>query len=131
EGSFFGEVGVFTGERRALAASAQSDCVIGRVPESTVKKIIEDAEPVRKLLESVIHHLKSTTDHYMQEVMRTEKLALVGTMVSSILHDFKNPFSIISLGAHVLTQRYADDEKAIKICDNIESQIRRMVDMAN
>lgn len=131
EGSFFGEVGVFTGELRALEARAKTDCLVGRVPEKTVKKIIEDAEPVKRILESVIHHLKSTTSHYVDEVMRTEKRALVGTMVSSILHDFKNPFSIISLGAHIISQRYGDDAKTAQICNNIESQIRRMVDMAN
>ena len=132
EGSFFGEVGVFTGEQRALDASAQTDCIVGRVPEATVKKIIEDAEPVKKVLESVIKHLKNTTSHYMQEVMRREKLSLVGTMISSILHDFKNPFSIISLGSHIILQRHGDDDpKTAKICTNIESQIRRMVDMAN
>jgi len=131
EGSFFGEVGVFTGEHRALGAVALGHCTIGRVPEPTVKKIIEDAEPVRRILESVIHHLKSTTDHYMDEVMRTEKLTLVGTMVSSLLHDFKNPFSIISLGSNIIAQRYKDDPKTSKICENMESQIRRMVNMAN
>jgi signal transduction histidine kinase len=130
-GSFFGEVGVFTGERRALGASARGASVLGRVSEATVKKIIDDAEPVRKILESVIHHLKSTTDHYMDEVMRTEKLALVGTMVSSLLHDFKNPFSIISLGSHLIAQRHKDDPKTAKVCNNIELQIRRMVNMAN
>lgn len=132
EGSFFGEVGVFTGEQRALDASAQSDCVLGRIPEETVKKIIEDAEPVKKVLESVIAHLRSTTSHYMKEVMRKEKLSLVGTMMSSILHDFKNPFSIISLGSHMIQQRHGeDDPRTAKICGNIEAQIRRMVDMAN
>jgi len=131
EGSFFGEVGVFTGEHRALGAMAFGPCTVGRVPEVTVKKIIEDAEPVRKILESVIHHLKSTTDHYMDEVMRTEKLTLVGSMMSSLLHDFKNPFSVISLGAHIIEQRYKDDPKTTKICENMESQIRRMVNMAN
>lgn len=132
EGGFFGEVGVFTGEKRALGAVAATDAVVARVPEATVKKIIEDAEPVRKILESVIHHLNNTTRHYVEDVMRSEKLSLVGTMVSSILHDFKNPFSIISLGAHVIRQRYGDDDpRTDKICANIESQIRRMVDMAN
>ena len=131
EGSFFGEVGVFTGEHRALGAVSLGLSRVARVPEATVKKIIEDAEPVRKILESVIHHLKSTTDHYMDEVMRTEKLTLVGTMMSSLLHDFKNPFSIISLGSNIIGQRYKEDPKTAKICENIESQIRRMVNMAN
>ncbi|WP_269522555.1 sensor histidine kinase [Coraliomargarita parva] len=131
EGGFFGEVGVFTGEHRALAAEAGSKALIGKVPETTVKKIIEDAEPVRKILESVIEHLNNTTRHYVEDVMKTQKLSLVGTMVSSILHDFKNPFSIISLGAHVIRQRHKDDPRTEKICENIEAQIRRMVDMAN
>jgi signal transduction histidine kinase len=131
EGSFFGEVGVFTGEKRALDASAQTDCIIGRVPEATVKKIVVAAGPVKKVLESVINHLKSTTSHYMEEVMSKEKLSLVGTMISSILHDFKNPFSIISLGSHIIQQRHGDDPKTAKTCANIEAQIRRMVDMAN
>ena len=52
-------------------------------------------------------------------------------MVSSILHDFKNPFSIISLGSNIIQQRYKDDPKTTKICENMESQIRRMVNMAN
>jgi signal transduction histidine kinase len=130
-GSFFGEVGVFTGDNRALGAMALEPCRLARVPESTVNKIIEDAEPLRQILVSVISHLKQTTDHYMDEVVRTEKLTLVGTMVSSLLHDFKNPFSIISLGANIIGQRYNDDAKTTKICANIESQIRRMVNMAN
>ncbi|ADE55486.1 ATP-binding protein [Coraliomargarita akajimensis] len=132
EGALFGEVGVFTEEHRALRAEAGPKAKLGRVPKSTVTKIIEDAEPVRKVLESVILHLKSTTSHYMEEVMRKEKLSLVGTMVSSLLHDFKNPFAIISLGATLVSQKYGEqDPKVAKICANIESQTRRMVDMAN
>lgn len=130
-GSFFGEVGVFTGERRALGAIAKGKAVVGRVPELTVKKMMEEAGPLRKILASVIQHLSNTTEHYVHDVMRTEKLTLVGTMVSSILHDFKNPFSVISLGSHVIQQRHGDDPKTTAICEKIESQIRRMVDMAN
>ena len=132
EGSFFGEVGVFTGEQRALNASAKSDCILGRIPENTVKKIIEDAAPQKKILDSVIKHLKSTTSRYIDEVTRKEKLSLVGTMISSILHDFKNPFSIISLGSHIIQQRHGkSDPTTAKICTDIEAQIRRMLDMAN
>ena len=130
-GEFFGEVGVFTGDLRALDARADSDCSIARISETTFHKIIEDAAPLRKILESIISHLSSTTTHYMTDLMRTEKLSLVGTMMASILHDFRNPFSIISLGAHFISQRHKEDDKTQQICSNIESQIRRMVDMAN
>ena len=39
EGTFFAEVGVLTGEPRSLNASAQTNCVIGRVSKDTVKKL--------------------------------------------------------------------------------------------
>lgn len=130
-GSFFGEVGVFSGESRALGACAIGKAIVGRVPEDAVKQIIEEAEPTKRILESVINHLKSTTDHYVHEVMRTEKLTLVGTMISSLLHDFKNPFGTISLGASLIEKRHRDDTKTVAVCQKIDSQIRRMVNMAN
>ena len=63
EGAFFGDVGVFSGDSRALGAKADSDCVIARLPEALVSKIIEDAAPMRKILESTISHLSSTTSY--------------------------------------------------------------------
>lgn len=130
-GGFFGEVGIFTGEKRALGARAVGSCRIARIPKSTMQRIIEDSKPVQEILHSVIHHLEGTTTHYMDEVMRTEKLALVGTMVSTILHDFKNPFSIISLGATLIQQHHADDPKTVRICEDMKAQIQRMVNLAN
>jgi signal transduction histidine kinase len=130
-GTFFGEIGILTDEPRSLGASAHTNCVIGRIPKDTVAKILADAKPTKQVLTSVINHLKQTTAEYIDVVTRQEKLSLVGTMVSSILHDFKNPFSIISLGAHIIGQRHENDPKTTKICASIESQIRRMVDMAN
>ncbi|MGJ8639627.1 MAG: ATP-binding protein [Opitutaceae bacterium] len=131
EGSFFGEVGVFTGECRALGAQSKGTTRIGLIAESTVKRILEEADPIRLILESVVHHLNSTTTHYMDEVLSTEKLTLVGTMMSTILHDFKNPFSTISLAATLLRSKCADDPKAISLCENIQAQIDRMNTMAN
>lgn len=130
-GEFFGEVGVLTKELRALDAKADTKCQIARINEATFNKIIKEAAPMRKILESIIRHLSSTTDHYMSDLMQREKLSLVGTMMASILHDFRNPFSIISLGAHFISQRHKEDSKTLQICNNIEAQIRRMVDMAN
>ncbi len=130
-GSFFGEASIFTGEKRALGARAKVKSRIARVPEKSIKCLIHNSALVQEIFQNLIDHLKSTTKHYMEDVMRTEKLALVGTMVSSLLHDFKNPFAIISLGSTIIQNRYPEDAKTAKICSSMESQIRRMVDMAN
>lgn len=131
EGEMFGEVGVFTGDSRALKAIANEDSLICRIPAETVKQLIPQAEPVRQILESVVRHLNSTTEHYLGEVLRKEKLALVGTMFSSLLHDFKNPVSTISLGAELIGMRNKEDAKTVKMCSDIGAQIQRMMQMAN
>ncbi len=130
-GAFFGEVGLLTGKPRTLGAVARGETRLVRLPGDTITRFMDAAFPVRKLLENVIAHLDNTTEHYLNEVVRTEKLAVVGTMVASILHDFKNPFATISLGAYVLKQRHPDDAKTSSLCDNMEAQIQRMVRMAN
>lgn len=66
--------------------------------------IMEEIQLLNLKDRDVIDHLKNTTTHYMDEMMRTEKLTLVGTMVSSLLHDFKNPFAIIGLGTTIINQ---------------------------
>jgi signal transduction histidine kinase len=130
-GGFFGEVGLLTDKPRTLGALAQGEAVVCRIPGSLIVSFMDAAFPVRTLLQNVIAHLDHTTEHYLNEVVRTEKLAVVGTMVASILHDFKNPFATISLGAHIIKQRQGDDAKIGKLCDNMEAQIQRMVRMAN
>lgn len=130
-GTLFGEVGLLTGKPRTLGAMAEGETCICRIPGPVILHLMDAAFPVRKLLENVIAHLDNTTEHYLSEVLRTEKLAVVGTMVSSILHDFKNPFATISLSAHLLKARHASDAKTASLCDGVEKQIDRMVRMAN
>jgi len=132
EGQFFGELGVLTKEKRALTARADEDAVVARLPAKTMRSILASAsQPVYRILDGLIQHLEATTRHYMTDVLRNEKLAVVGTMMASVLHDFKNPFSLISMATHMLRQRHADDARTLELCGSIDGQVRRMVDMAN
>lgn len=130
-GEFFGEVGIFTGEQRALSALADQPTRVGIIPKGALIDFIRSTPgPVDLILQSIIGHLHHTTRHYVDDMIKTEKMAVVGAMMNSIIHDFKNPFTLISLGAQVIMQNH-QDPKTRKICNNIEEQIRRMVDMAN
>ncbi|MFW5883322.1 MAG: ATP-binding protein [Verrucomicrobiota bacterium] len=130
-GDFFGEIGIFTGEPRALGALAKTPVRAGRLPrEDLLSYIRKTPGPIDKILQSIVGHLHHTTTHYVDDQIKTEKLAVVGNMMNSIIHDFKNPFTLISLGAQVISQMHPD-ENTRKLCRNIEDQIKRMVDMAN
>lgn len=131
EGSFFGEVGIFTGATRSLTARAESPVAIAQVNREDLLDFIKNTPgPIEKILGSIVNHLHGTTRHYLEDMLEQEKMGMVGTMVNTIIHDFKNPFTLISLGAQLIRSKH-DDPKTVQLCDNIEAQVQRMVEMAN
>lgn len=131
EGRFFGEIGIFTNSRRALSAVANGSVRVAKLGRDALVDLVKNTPgPVEQLMGSIVRHLHDTTSHYVDEMLHQEKMSLVGTMMNSIIHDFKNPFTMISLGSQVIEKRYPDDPKVAKICKSIGEQIDRMLDMA-
>ena len=96
-GNFFGEMALLDREPRSSMATAAEPTVLGTVDEPTFQHILELA-PSRlhmNFLRSVSERLRSVNSHFISEVMRTERLSLVGSMANSIIHDLKNPICII------------------------------------
>lgn len=128
-GDFFGEIGVLTNDRRSLRATAKTDCTIASIPGAVLVDYLRKMPgPVQGLLQSIIAHLQGTTAQFVGDRMHQEKLALIGSMTNTIVHDFKNPFCLISLSSQLLRQRHNDPE-SLRLCQNIEKQVDRMVSM--
>jgi signal transduction histidine kinase len=53
-------------------------------------------------LRSVSERLRQVNSHFISEVMRTERLSLVGSMANSIIHDLKNPICIVRCCADLI-----------------------------
>lgn len=129
-GDYFGEIGVLTEEPRSLRAVAEKPSVVAKIPGAALVEFIRNISgPMERLLQSIIRHLHQTTRHYVDDRLHQEKMAVVGGMVNTIIHDFKNPFCLISLSAQMLRQKH-DDIETRRLCLNIEHQIDRMVAMA-
>jgi len=129
-GEFFGEVGVLTGQSRSLRAVAETRCGLAHIPSAALEEYLHAIPgPVEKLVYSLVRHLHDTTHHYLADMVRQEKMAMVGTMMNTIIHDFKNPFCMISLGAQMMGAVHSDPQTR-RICKTIEEQVQRMVDMA-
>jgi signal transduction histidine kinase len=105
-GNFFGEMGLLDGEPRSAMATAAEPTLLGTVDEPTFQHILELA-PSRlhmNFLRSVSERLRSVNSHFINEMMRTERLSLVGAMANSIIHDLKNPICIIRCCADLIAQ---------------------------
>jgi signal transduction histidine kinase len=128
---YFGEVAVLDGHGRSTAARARGDASIAKIPRAILLEVL-DREPVAlslKLFQNVLSHLRHMNELFVQEVVRKEKLSLVGEMASSLMHDLRNPIAGIHLAADLITMSHQDDE-TVHCCDKIRLQCTRLVAMA-
>ena len=54
------------------------------------------------LLQEISQRLRDFNQLHLREVIQAERLAVVGNFARSIVHDLKNPLTIISLAAETL-----------------------------
>jgi len=130
-GDYLGEVAVLDGHGRSTDARARSNSSIATIPSAVLLDALA-TEPVSLtlgLFQTVLNHLRRSNELFMHEVVRKEKLSLVGEMASSLMHDLRNPISGIHLAADLITMTHADGE-TVHCCDNIRLQCDRVVAMA-
>jgi len=97
QGNFFGEMALLEHKPRSAMATAAEPTLLGAVKEETFQHLLELA-PSRlhmNFLRSISERLRSVNSHFINEVMRNERLSLVGSMASSIIQDLKNPICIV------------------------------------
>jgi CRP-like cAMP-binding protein len=106
-GNFFGEMSLIDGQPRSAQASAAERTLLGRLDERAFQQILELApgHVQMNFLRSVVERLRGVNSHFISEMMRTERLSLVGTMANSILHDLKNPIGVIRCCSDLLATK--------------------------
>jgi signal transduction histidine kinase len=129
-GNFFGEMALVDGQPRSAQATAASPAVLGSVDVATFNRILDEEPQIlhRNFLTSVVERLRGMDSHFITELMRNERLALVGTMANSIVHDLKNPLTAILSCAEMLEKRVPDAD-GLEITQIIKKASSRLEDM--
>lgn len=129
-GNFFGETALIDGQPRSAQATAAERTVLGRIDASSFESILENAPRGlhMNLLRTVVERLREINSHFITELMRGERLALVGSMSNNIIHDLRNPIHAIQSCAHLIRMRSVDPD-IIEFTDIVEKSADRMTDM--
>jgi signal transduction histidine kinase len=80
---------------------------------------------VLRLFSHVSENLRATNERYVSEVVRKEKITLVGEMANQMVHDFRAPFSTIKLAAELMAKRSPAPETQ-QLCAMILHQVDRL-----
>jgi len=104
QGDFFGEMALVDSGRRSAQASAQRACVLGSVDRQAWALLLSTAAPqvLSNFTRSVTRRLRSNNQQFIEELMRNERLSLLGSTISSVMHDINNPLSCIRAACDIL-----------------------------
>jgi signal transduction histidine kinase len=130
EQDFFGEMALIDRGQRSAQAAAVGHTILGRIDRQTWNLLIRVApnEVLSNFTKSVTKRLRDNNQHFIEQMMRSERLSLLGTTISSIVHDMNNPISTI-LGACQVIQGNKQDQLTDQMAGLIRESIDRMESM--
>jgi signal transduction histidine kinase len=110
EQDFFGEMALVDNGKRSAQAAAVGDVMLGRIDQPGWDLLLHLAphQVLSNFTRSVTGRLRHTNQHFIEEVMRNERLSLIGTTISSIVHDMNNPISCILCACEVIRANNQD-----------------------
>jgi len=127
ENDYFGEMALVDRGVRSAQASTVGETMLGRVDRAAWDLLLQLApnEVMGNFTRSVTQRLRQNNQRFIEEMMRTERLSLLGTTISSIVHDMNNPITAI-LGASQVIQSSAHDQLIVQMSGVIREAIDRM-----
>jgi signal transduction histidine kinase len=129
-GEIFGEMAVLEHRPRSATATATGDAEVYFIPRGEMLSLIERSPTLAfNLLQQISHRLREFNQLHLRAVIEAERLALIGNFARSIVHDLKNPLSIIGLSAEMFDMPDIRPEIRALTQSRIKKQVERINDL--
>jgi signal transduction histidine kinase len=124
-GEMFGEMAVLEDKPRSASARALKPTVVYFLERHDMLALVQKSPALALgLLKQISNRLREFDRQYLEEILQTERLAVIGRFARSIVHDLKNPLNIIGITAEMA----ALENATLAMRKNAQTQIRKQVD---
>jgi len=131
-GEVFGEMAVIDDKSRSAMATASGKTSVYFIPSAAALRLLAGSPQIAvELIREISGRLRDFNRQYVNEVLQAERLSLVGRFARSIVHDLKNPLSIISLTAEMTGLADSSPEFRKNAPQVIARQVERISDLVN
>lgn len=131
-GEIFGEMAIIEDRPRSATASAAQDSAVFFLPRVEMMSFIQHSPSLAfALLQQISHRLRAFNQLHMRELVQAESLAVIGRFAQGIVHDLKNPLSIISMASEMFAMTGLSPEIRAKAQPRIRRQVERISDMVS
>lgn len=131
-GDVFGEMTLLDDQPRSATASAETECVLHFIPrEPLVETLKRVPDLVVTLVREISDRLREFNHQYVSKMIQAEQMSVVGRFASSIIHDLKNPLTIIAMAARTAGREDATAEARQVAEQRINRQVDRITHLVN
>jgi len=131
-GEIFGEMAVIEERPRSATALAVKDTRLYFIPREEMRALLKNSPGLAfNFLHEISRRLREFDQRHLRELVQAESLAVIGRFAQSIVHDLKNPLSIIGLSSEIFSMSTVSPEIRAKAQSRIRKQVERINDMVS
>jgi len=132
EGEIFGEMAVLDNKPRSATAQAEGDTELYFIPRADMLELIQRSPSLSvALVRQISGRLREFNREHIKQVLQAERLSLVGRFAGTIVHDLRNPLSIIGMASELACMEGATAEMRVSAQKKIGNQVQRINTMLN
>ena len=131
-GEVFGELAVIDNQPRSATAVAEVDTTLYVIPrEQMISMLTRSPQFSFSMMREITQRLREFNRQYIRQVLQAERMAVVGRFASSIVHDLRNPLTIIGIAADMACESGSTEESRGIAQTRIRKQIDRISNMVS
>lgn len=131
-GEIFGETAVLEMRPRSTCATAVCDTTVYLLPRGELLHFIERSPGLSlMLLQKFSHRMREFNRRYLEEIVQSEQLAIIGRFARAIVHDLKNPLTVIWLSAEQACGPNATAQQRSEALARIKKQVEFIRGLVN
>jgi signal transduction histidine kinase len=131
-GDFFGEMAVLDSLPRSANAIAEGETVLYFIPRDAVLDLLKCSPELGWVfLQRFSARLRVFNRQYIDHILQADRIALIGRFASSVVHDLKNPLTIIQISASLAARNDATPEIRQNAQRRIDGQVERITNLIN
>ncbi len=129
-GDFFGEMAVVDDAPRSANAIAETPVRAFFLGRDKLLQLLQHRPHLAlNIVREFSIRMRALNQKYLDEIIQAERLAVIGRFAGTIVHDFKNPLTIIGLAAELACSDGTTPPMRHKAQNKIARQVERMTNM--
>lgn len=131
-GDFFGEMAVLDQLPRSANAVAESESVLWFIPRAEVQEVLRRVPELGSLfLQRFSGRMRDFNRQYIDQALQADRIAMVGRLATSVVHDLKTPLTIINLSTELAVRENATMECRRAAQKSVNDQVDRITNLVN